>query len=67
MYKPGVGYYLSDEESDRFDSAVGALKAAIGVEPTGVVQTRLVELLQAIQPAFSEGEMRYAIRKFQDQ
>jgi len=66
MYQPGIGYQFSQEERAVFDEAVADFAQAVGSESTGTKQNCLIALLRACQPAFSEGELRCAIRVFQE-
>ena len=65
MYKPdGRGHFFSPKEAESLLDGVADLVDQVAVGTTGDRQNALVQVLHAIQPAFSEGEMRAAIRKF---
>ena len=64
MYKIGVGYSFSEQEREAFDRAVLAFLESASGGLTGDRQRRFAELIKAAQPAFSEGELRCAVRMF---
>lgn len=66
MYVFGKGHQFSPDEKVVFDQAVETLSSLVESGSTGERQNALTELLQAIQPAFSVGEMSHSIRMFQE-
>jgi len=64
MYQPGLGYRFSPEEKTAFDQAVGAFHKAAEHGGTGVRQNAFTALIKAAQPAFSQGELRCAVRNW---
>lgn len=70
MYTPGIGHHLSEEEAEAYQDARENFEHAVRVgfrtTTTGDKQDRLTDLLKAIQPAFSEGEMKYVLTRMAD-
>ena len=64
MYVPRIGYRFSPEEKIAFDQAVEAFHTAVEQGGCGVSQNAFADLIRAAQPAFSEGELRCAVRLF---
>jgi len=64
MYQPGTGYRFDTDEKAAFDQAVAAFHTAVERGGCGVSQNAFADIIRAAQPAFSEGELRCAIRLF---
>ena len=66
-YKAGIGHHLDDDERTRFIVAqAGLVNALCENALTGTKQNALAELIESVKPAFSEGELRHAIRQALD-
>jgi|TARA_Y100000310_G_C20165696_1_gene571244 hypothetical protein len=63
MYKVGIGYYFNDGEEAVFKVALDQVAELPDVPLTGDKQNIVVDLLKALKPLFSEGELRMAVRR----
>lgn len=64
MFRPGTGYQFDTNEKEAFDQSVEAFHAAVENGGCGASQNAFTNLIKAAQPAFSEGELRCAVRNW---
>jgi hypothetical protein len=62
MYKVGIGYHFDAAEEVVFKVALDQLAELPDSPLTGDKQNIVADLLKALKPLFSEGELRMAVR-----